>query len=1170
MELKTADRNLLFGIMALQMDFVSHDDLMAAFNGWVQAKQRPLAEILVENSCVTREERDLLEGLVSKHIKRHGNDPSQSLAAIRTPRGILDELKKFPDTEVQASIRRVQPSSAAAVQAPADPYVTKVTSDAPTEHEAPADPYATNASAVAVPGSPRISIGASTSAGLRFRVLRPFARGGLGEVLVAEDQELHREVALKQIQERFADDVESRHRFVQEAEITGALEHPGIVPVYGLGQYADGRPYYAMRFIRGDSLNDAIERFHKEDGPTRDPGERALALRQLLDRFVDVCQAIAYAHSRGILHRDLKPGNIMLGKYGETLVVDWGLAKPIGQSEKVKEATGEHQVAPTMTGTATVMGSAVGTPQFMSPEQAAGNLDRLGPASDVYSLGATLYQLLTGEAPIPDRDVNVVLQRVRRGDVPRPRQVKPSVPVALEAICMKAMALKPEERYSSPRLLADDIERWKADEPVSAYQEPWWMKARRWLRRHRTLATTAASVALVTIIGLTISNVLLTAANERERRAKTIAERNFQYAKSSVDQYQTRVSEEMLLQEPGMEPLRARLLRDASEFYAKFVQERRDDPALKGELARAKYRLGLITGDIEAEGKAIELLEEAAPVFAEEGERYQRDLALCYYQLGRLYRKTEQADKSAHMYQLAHTVWESLAAQTIENIPGLARTENGIGNVLQVNRRFEDARQEYAKALANWAKLPPDEANKPEYLRDQGNVHTNLGLVASMAGKTEQAREELIKAIALQEKLAKENPNLGKVQDDLARSHYLLGDVHRANLGDPQREVKEKTKDKELALAEYEEAVRIWRELVQFHPTVRDYRLRLLDALGRQADMLRADRKLQQAIAVAKEVLDVQLKLAAADPDAPQSRGDVARRRFQLANMLRDAGESAQAETAYQDALKAQRQLAGELPDVPHYQADVARTREGLGRLRLNQRQADRAEAELGQALEIWIRLQQLYPEEIEFAKGLAATCINLRSVTRIPGNHKIPLEPLNRAVGVYDKPGALPKVPEMRQALYQCRWTRAEARTTHGQYAEALQDWDEAMALAPSADGPWLKLSKAITLARYGQPEEATKSVNDMAKATKSGEALYQIARVYAWSAQVEAKKNGPETNAAQAYAARALELLQQARGLGYFQFPESRQHLLDDADWQSLRDQSAFRTFLAELNKK
>ena len=178
------------------------------------------------------------------------------------------------------------------------------------------------------------SVGDSTSAGTRFRILRPHAKGGLGEVFVARDTELNRDVALKEIQEQFAYDPRYRARFEFEAEVTGGLEHPGIVPVYGLGHMADGRPFYAMRFIKGDSLKEAIGRFHEaEQQPGRDPGESTLELRALLGRFIDVCDAVAYAHSRGVLHRDLKPGNIMLGKYGETLVVDWGLAKALDSLE---------------------------------------------------------------------------------------------------------------------------------------------------------------------------------------------------------------------------------------------------------------------------------------------------------------------------------------------------------------------------------------------------------------------------------------------------------------------------------------------------------------------------------------------------------------------------------------------------------------------------------------------------------------------------------------------------------------------------------------------------------------------------------------------------------------------------------------------------------------------
>jgi tetratricopeptide (TPR) repeat protein/tRNA A-37 threonylcarbamoyl transferase component Bud32 len=330
----------------------------------------------------------------------------------------------------------------------------------------------------------------------RFVILRPHARGGLGEVFIARDEELEREVALKEIQERHADQVESRERFLKEARVTGALEHPGIVPVYGLGTYADGRPFYAMRFIRGDSLKDSIVAFHHPAQKTQSPSERSLALRQLLGRFIAVCNAIAYAHSQGVLHRDLKPANIMLGKFGETLVVDWGLAKILG--ETVIEATASALVRSGDVAL-TQEGRVLGTPAYMSPEQAAGNVD-LGPCSDVYSLGATLYCLLTGQPPFPETKADAVLDRVRHGDFPPPRRINPSVPAALEAVCLKAMALSPQDRYGSPRELAEEIDRWLADEPVKAYPEPWVARMGRWLRRHQAHASAAVAAVLVGLV----------------------------------------------------------------------------------------------------------------------------------------------------------------------------------------------------------------------------------------------------------------------------------------------------------------------------------------------------------------------------------------------------------------------------------------------------------------------------------------------------------------------------------------------------------------------------------------------------------------------------------------------------------------------------------------------
>ena len=413
-----------------------------------------------------------------------------------------------------------------------------------------------------------------------------------------------------------------------------------------------------MRFVRGDSLKETIAAFHADETLKNDPGRRSLALRKLLRRFVDVCNAIDYAHTRGVLHRDIKPANVIVGKHGETLVVDWGLAKALGKAEP-GSAPDERTLMPSSaSGSAeTLPGSAMGTPAYMSPEQAAGDLDRLGPRSDVYSLGATLYCLLTGKPPFDGDDLGAVLRAVGKGDFPPPRQIDPAIDRALEAVCLKAMALKPEDRYATSRALADDVERWAADEPVTAWREPFGRRARRWARRNRTAVTAAAAALLMAMVGLTavlavqtranaaltVANTRLEISNRREVKAnadlKAANERErarFALAQDAIRTFYTGVSEDLLLKQKEFDTLRTKLLRGAREFYQRLegLLEGQKDRESRLALGRAYRDVGELTNMIGSREEALAVHQRALGLF-EEVSREAPDDPEPRYEVGR-------------------------------------------------------------------------------------------------------------------------------------------------------------------------------------------------------------------------------------------------------------------------------------------------------------------------------------------------------------------------------------------------------------------------------------------------------------------------------------------------------------------------------------------------------
>lgn len=481
------ERNLLFGVLAVQMGKISPNQFMQSAAAWAVDPSRDLPGRLVETGLILERDRRLILDLLEREIEAHDGDTAATLAAY----GGQEQIEQV---------------FGEALQGREAPILYKEERPATLDH----------AEVLGVEETPG-----------RYSRLSEHGRGGMGRVLLVHDAHLTRDIAYKELlPSQVATVSESspvRHstqlvaRFLQEARITGQLEHPSIVPVYELGHRRDGTLYYTMKLVRGKTLTAAINDAHALQ-------ERLL----LLPHFIDLCQAIAYAHSRGVIHRDIKPSNIMVGDFGETVVLDWGLAKAKGRAdvhtspdEKTRMGMRVEELGPEVR---TEAGRAVGTPGYMPPEQVQGDIESVDERSDVYALGAVLYQLLTGKRPYEGATGRDALWRVLH-ESPEPiTHIEPGAPPELAAICERAMQRDRQARYPSAQELAKDVQRFQTGALVQAYSYSLGDHLWRFVKRHKTMVTmTAAAVLLLVAIGA-VYNVQLAQSRDRERSQRMAAE----------------------------------------------------------------------------------------------------------------------------------------------------------------------------------------------------------------------------------------------------------------------------------------------------------------------------------------------------------------------------------------------------------------------------------------------------------------------------------------------------------------------------------------------------------------------------------------------------------------------------------------------------------------------
>ena len=534
------DREFLFGILAVQTGLASPQQVMSAASAYLIDKTRTISDRLLADGVLKPAHAEMLGNMVSAAIKAHGGDVQGTLHSLGGDRAVLTSFGGSIQLDPRGELSIVPRDASSVDDAAAGAEATTVTSEQTGRY---------------------VPRGGSAEAA-------EIGRGGLGRVWIASDEHLGREVAIKELLADGSGSSVGRlgtgkatgtsglvMRFLREARVTGQLEHPNIVPVHEVGRRADGAYYYAMRLVRGRTLDDALK------------GCRSLDERlKLLHHFVDLCNAVAYAHSRGVVHRDLKPANVMIGEFGETVVLDWGLAKVRGKEDiRGRELEKEVKLLQDAGAGHTVDGSAIGTPAYMSPEQADGAIAEIDERSDVWSLGAVLFELLAGRPPYEGATPFEIIGKVLKDPAPAVREFETRVPKELAAVTMKALERDKSRRYDSARELASEIDAYLSGGRIRAYEYSSWELISSFVKRNR-----AASVATGLLMLLVVASAVgLYDAYRREGQERARAQANEAAARAQEKEARDRELESELNLATALGEKANRLLADKRTLEAR-------------------------------------------------------------------------------------------------------------------------------------------------------------------------------------------------------------------------------------------------------------------------------------------------------------------------------------------------------------------------------------------------------------------------------------------------------------------------------------------------------------------------------------------------------------------------------------------------------------------------
>lgn len=766
-----------------------------------------------------------------------------------------------------------------------------------------------------------------------YELIEPIAKGGMGIVYKARQKKLNRIVAIKMILAGQFADQSDIDRFYAEAEAAAALSHPNIVAIHEIGEM-NGQHFFSMDFIEGKSLSGLIQ-------------ENPVPPRVAAEFTKTIAETMEFAHEKGVVHRDLKPANVLLDKRQRPLITDFGLAKQVSNTSQL-----------------TMAGSIVGTPSYMPPEQAAGKIEEIGPWSDLYSIGAILYELLTGRPPFRASNPFETVRQVIELEPPSPRLLNANVPKDLETICLKCLQKERIRRYANCQELADELGRYLRGEPIQA--RPISGVARFWRLCKRYPAT--ASAIAIAVVALLSASIFSTAAYFRTKRAlanetaalsksenslrqesaakalaeerKAQADQSFREAMQAVNDLLTKVSESRLRNQPGAQELRQELLVTARGYHERFQQQRQGDPDVENELAASHFRVGRIALDLGALDDAIKSLSKAQEMqtrlLAEKPNDLDRLKALgdSLTQLGQVWTRKRDLAAASRDYAEAVRIREQLIANAPENhefqrVLASAYMNAGLVafNMAQAesddkafNALLAKAQDQFDKMQAIRTRLLTipdlDEKFRRDVKRDFGIGCFNLGRLAQEADRLNVAIDHFKNAATAFEEVLEDEPNDLDNQGRLATCRRLVGDLLKAS-GEPAE-----------ARDSYERALIRLGTLVKENPDVAEYQYLQAGLLLNLFTLEKDANNASAARAAVEKARQIYADLAEKHPSVAVYQRDLAVTLRELAKEKDAAGEQQAAAADLAEAIRLLTELVEDFPNQPDYAQRLKETKE--------------------------------------------------------------------------------------------------------------------------------------------------------------------------------------------------------------------------------------------------